>query len=592
MRARIVLLALGCTLALRPPPASAEFEAGAKVVTGLSLDGRLDEEAWKSATVLPAEDVDTGKAQPAKADVRVLVAEGCLWIGAGLPEDPGLAVGVRAMVAPEGTASAADACAYAYSPLQAAGPLYVAQGPRGVGREAHRVAAAADLSKKDAWSVEMRVALADLGLPTTKTPLRLAVVVAARTPNRVSSAPPGAIFAGPATWARMTAPADGWPLAEDPRFDAAAMRAQDEADARRIREYRAFLAADAASPTLEAAKAQALPHLDAAIAARPDLATLLSMRGDVLARIGESDAAWESYGKALAIVPRLREAAWGRSTIRAARWVQRPGTEPSDFDAALARVEKESAGLDADDLAPDLARASLLYRRGDFEPSLAAFDRVVARHEGEPDLARAAKRAKSARALFSQETPFRAADEAKGNLPRVRLVTTRGAVVLELFEDDCPNTVANFVWLAEENPKTRWYDAAKVTKSVPFAHVEIGREPGEPGWALPAEAVRALTTVGGERRRPRGPFRGTVAMAPVGADSDGGRVLLLTGTQVERFGDVTVFGRVVEGQEAVDALVEGDAVERVEVLRKRDHAYHPKTNAGTPAPAPTGGKPR
>ncbi len=51
--------------------------------------------------------------------------------------------------------------------------------------------------------------------------------------------------------------------------------------------------------------------------------------------------------------------------------------------------------------------------------------------------------------LWEHEQELRAAEAKADDLPRVLLETTRGPVVIELFEDQAPNTVANFIQLVE-----------------------------------------------------------------------------------------------------------------------------------------------
>jgi hypothetical protein len=43
---------------------------------------------------------------------------------------------------------------------------------------------------------------------------------------------------------------------------------------------------------------------------------------------------------------------------------------------------------------------------------------------------------------------------------------------------------------------------------------------------------------------------------------------------------------VIEGQDVVDSLVQGDRIKAVEVIRAREGEYRPTTVAGTPAPEP------
>ncbi len=74
----------------------------------------------------------------------------------------------------------------------------------------------------------------------------------------------------------------------------------------------------------------------------------------------------------------------------------------------------------------------------------------------------------SFREVVEHEKEHREADAKKGDLPQVRLVTSRGPVVIELFEDDAPNTVANFIHLAEKGfyDNNRFYQVLRGVRAI------------------------------------------------------------------------------------------------------------------------------
>ncbi len=575
------LAALAAVLALAGGGAAVAADGRVEVkpprVDGLALDGSLAEPAWKDAPAVPADPL--GDKAPV---VKVLVSKGSLWVGVEAAEDPGFPIGVRMMVAADGAPSAGDAAMLSFSPLDLRGPRYVARGPRGVGRGTYRIEGAADLSRLDRWSAEVRIPLADLGLASGDAPLALAVAVASRAPNVLSSAPAGALFEGPAEWARVAAPEGGWRAGEDPGPDAAALAKEDAADRARTEAWGGFLADRFRLVSPESKRKVLMAEVDRALSARPDLVSLVWTRGVVKAEVGDALGAIRDFEAVLAAVPGFREAEWGRDQILARLWTEPPGTEPSDYDAAFSKIEKEGARLGARSEAASLAKAFLLYRKGDFARAVAAFAPILERYPVDEETTRRARFSKTYGDLWGEELGYRRADEAKGDLPRVRLVTSKGPVLLELFEDQAPNTVKNFVWLA----KAGFYDGTRFHRVVPF-FVAQGGDPrsaegtekagsGGPGWAIKTEPSK------------RRPFRGVVAMARSGApDTEGSQFFVTTGTAAHLEGEVSVFGRVLEGQEAVDRTVVGDALEQVEVVRLRDGTeYRPKTVAGQPAPEP------
>ncbi len=174
-------------------------------------------------------------------------------------------------------------------------------------------------------------------------------------------------------------------------------------------------------------------------------------------------------------------------------------------------------------------------------------------------------------AAWEQEEKARASDAAKDDLPRVLLETAKGTIVLELFEDTAANTVANFLWLAENG----FYDGVKFTRVVP-GFMAQGGDRGARGCGYNiADELKG---------NPRLHWRSTLSMAhPAQPDSGNCQFLLgyvpsphLDPVEVQgRWTGYTVFGRIIEGQDAADSLEAGDAIVKASILRKRDHEDKP-----------------
>jgi len=161
-----------------------------------------------------------------------------------------------------------------------------------------------------------------------------------------------------------------------------------------------------------------------------------------------------------------------------------------------------------------------------------------------------------------------------------------GEVILELFEDQAPATVANFVSLVEQ----KVYDGTRFYLAEPAALV-AGGDPGSkagdpeadgtggPGYVIPDEFNAPAA---------RGHFRGSLSMVSNGPHTAGSQFFITVVPMPELDGRCTVFGRVLKGQEVVDRttlgrtnphvghfgrIIPGDLLLRAEVLRKRDHEY-------------------
>lgn len=162
-------------------------------------------------------------------------------------------------------------------------------------------------------------------------------------------------------------------------------------------------------------------------------------------------------------------------------------------------------------------------------------------------------------------------------LPRVLMKTSKGDILLELFENEAPNTVANFISLVEKE----YYDG------VPF-HRVINGFMAQGGQKLPiAGGVNYTIDCECYRDDARRHFAGTLSMAHAGKDT-GGAQFFLTHLPTPHLDQEdqpqhvhTVFGRVVEGMDAVAAIEQGDEIVSATVVRKRDHEYKPVTNSPT-----------
>jgi cyclophilin family peptidyl-prolyl cis-trans isomerase len=243
------------------------------------------------------------------------------------------------------------------------------------------------------------------------------------------------------------------------------------------------------------------------------------------------------------------------------------------------------------------------------------FDEVIRQLDqafpaGEPGWAKAHRAAAAAMlARWDVEQKLRAADALANNLPRVRLVIEhrqfgkgkdaagqsiasvesvgpREEVVLELFEDQAPNTVANFLDLVTR----KFYDGTSFHLALP-ATIVAGGDPltknsdpsddgaGGPGYVIADECKSPAA---------RSHFRGSLSMVNTGPRTAGSQFFLSLAPSPEMNGTFTVFGRVIQGQDAVDRItrgrttrvlghygkiIPGDLLVRAEIIRKRDHEY-------------------
>ena len=205
-----------------------------------------------------------------------------------------------------------------------------------------------------------------------------------------------------------------------------------------------------------------------------------------------------------------------------------------------------------------------------------------------------------------QEMAQRKRDQRQGDLPLVRLVVEhrnfvgpadgnaegsvkvvgRGDVLLELFEDQAPATVSNFVHLVE----TGFYDGTSFYWAE-AGHMVVGGDPntknadpaddglGGAGYRIPDEF---------NSPNARGHFRGTISMVQNAPGKASSQFFISLVPSPEFDGNTTAFGRVIQGQEVLDQVTEGrtnrnvgefgkiipgDRIVHAQVVRKRPHPY-------------------
>lgn len=153
--------------------------------------------------------------------------------------------------------------------------------------------------------------------------------------------------------------------------------------------------------------------------------------------------------------------------------------------------------------------------------------------------------------------------------------TAKGSILIKLTHDKTPGTVGNFVGLAEgnlensEKPQGKpFYNGLKFHRVIADFMVQggcpVGRGTGGPGYQFDDEFHPDL-----KHDKP-----GVLSMANSGPGSNGSQFFI---THVETpwlDNKHTVFGNVVEGQDVVDAIAQGDTIESVEIIREGEEAIN------------------
>jgi peptidylprolyl isomerase len=135
--------------------------------------------------------------------------------------------------------------------------------------------------------------------------------------------------------------------------------------------------------------------------------------------------------------------------------------------------------------------------------------------------------------------------------PRVTIETERGPVVVELLPAEAPLTVAAFLSLVDR----RYFDGSTWHRVVPNFVVQDGDPRGD-GWGGPGFALR-------DEVNPVRYETGTVGMALSGPDTGGSQFFITHSPQPHLDGTYTVFGRVVSGLGALDAIGQGERIRSI-----------------------------
>ncbi|CAJ1002909.1 MULTISPECIES: peptidylprolyl isomerase [Bacillales] len=129
-------------------------------------------------------------------------------------------------------------------------------------------------------------------------------------------------------------------------------------------------------------------------------------------------------------------------------------------------------------------------------------------------------------------------------------------IELELFDQEAPGTVANFEKLANSG----FYNGLTFHRVIP-GFVAQGGCPYGTGTGGPGYTIKCET-----EGNPHKHLRGSLSMAHAGKDTGGSQFFICYDSFPHLDGVHTVFGRVTKGMEHVDAIKQGDRMEKVEVF--------------------------
>jgi len=138
--------------------------------------------------------------------------------------------------------------------------------------------------------------------------------------------------------------------------------------------------------------------------------------------------------------------------------------------------------------------------------------------------------------------------------PRVRLETSRGEFILELYPQKAPVTIANFLKLVRQG----FYENIYFHRVIPGFVIQAGDPRGDgwggPGYTIPCEYNNIFFD------------RGVVGMAHAGKDTGGSQFFITHTPQPHLNGRHTAFGRVIAGMDVIDKIQIYDKIIKAEIL--------------------------
>lgn len=133
--------------------------------------------------------------------------------------------------------------------------------------------------------------------------------------------------------------------------------------------------------------------------------------------------------------------------------------------------------------------------------------------------------------------------------------TSKGTIELELYPQHASQTVNNFVFLSREG----FYDGLSFHRVISNFMIQggdpTGTGSGGPGYNFPDEFDG----------NPLKHEKGVISMANAGPNTNGSQFFITHDPQLHLNGKHTVFGKVIKGQEVVDAIQQNDKMVKVEI---------------------------
>lgn len=145
-------------------------------------------------------------------------------------------------------------------------------------------------------------------------------------------------------------------------------------------------------------------------------------------------------------------------------------------------------------------------------------------------------------------------------MKKAEIYTAKGIMKVNFFEEDAPNTVANFVKLSKEG----FYDGLKFHRVIPDFVIQGGCPNGN-GMGGPGYKINCELTGNNQYHD-----KGVLSMAHAGRNTGGSQFFICHNRHNTQHLDRqhTCFGKVYEGLEVIDQIRQGDKIEKIVIIEE------------------------
>jgi peptidyl-prolyl cis-trans isomerase B (cyclophilin B) len=145
-------------------------------------------------------------------------------------------------------------------------------------------------------------------------------------------------------------------------------------------------------------------------------------------------------------------------------------------------------------------------------------------------------------------------------MTKAEMITDKGTMLIEFYDEDAPGTVKNFVDLSKKG----FYDGLIFHRVIPDFMIQ-GGDPTGTGRGGPGYKIKCELSGGNQYHD-----RGVLSMAHAGRDTGGSQFFIChsRNNTAHLDGNHTCFGKVVEGVDTVDLIRQGDKIQKITIIEE------------------------